>query len=390
MQQPRASRTFATRAFLPRGRRPRRGPSICARRLAALSIIAGVTPGEAGPAHTGLAETPALVEPVAVFGGDQRVAIPLRFKALRGKIGLFFNRRSRTVCTAFCVAPDIVATAGHCLHRPHGERPPHPADFWFARNYDAERHFERIAGSMSGAAAQHVMSGTMELSVRPPIDASKDWALVRLSSRACSRGVLAIGTLSSEAMIAEAAAKRIVQVSYHRDFTPWKLAYSQPCGVERSFETADWASIVGDFADPTQLVLHTCDTGDASSGSPLLLDAPDGLKVVGINVGTYVRSKVLMEDGQIKKRLKADTVANTAVNSSAFAGKLATFQQAQISGFARANTPIADGAASARSLWRRTRWNLWGEAALGHRGLRGCARPAGYRACNPGAAEALA
>ncbi len=328
--QPRASRTFATRAFLPRGRRPRRGPSTCARRLAALSIIAGVTPGEAGPAHTGLAETPALVEPVAVFGGDQRVAIPLRFKALRDKIGLFFNRRSRTVCTAFCVAPDIVATAGHCLHRPHGERPPHPADFWFARNYDAERHFERIAGSMSGAAAQHVMSGTMELSVRPPIDASKDWALVRLSSRACSRGVLAIGTLSSEAMIAEAAAKRIVQVSYHRDFTPWKLAYSQPCGVERSFETADWASIVGDFADPTQLVLHTCDTGDASSGSPLLLDAPDGLKVVGINVGTYVRSKVLMEDGQIKKRLKADTVANTAVNSSAFAGKLATFQQAQI------------------------------------------------------------
>ena len=328
--QPRASRALATRAFLPRRRRPRRGPSTCALRFGALIIIAGVTPGQAGPAHTGLAETAALVEPVAVFGGDQRVAIPLRFKALRDKIGLFFNRRSRMVCTAFCVAPDIVATAGHCLHRTHGERPAHPADFWFARNYDAERHFEGIAGSMSGAAAQHVMSGTMDLSVRPPIDASKDWALVRLSSRACSRGVLAIGTLSSEAMIAEAAAKRIVQVSYHRDFTPWKLAYSQPCGVARSFETADWASIVDDFADPAQLVLHTCDTGNASSGSPLLLDAPDGLKVVGINVGTYVRSKVLMEDGQIKKHLKADTVANTAVNSSAFAGKLATFQQAQI------------------------------------------------------------
>jgi peptidoglycan hydrolase-like protein with peptidoglycan-binding domain len=51
---------------------------------------------------------------------------------------------------------------------------------------------------------------------------------------------------------------------------------------------------------------------------------------VGVNVGTYVQSKVLMEDGRISKRLEAAQVANTAVNSSAFAGKLATFQQAAI------------------------------------------------------------
>ena len=235
-----------------------------------------MTAGQAGPAHTGLAETPALVEPVAVFGGDERVAIPPDSRRCRTKSGCSSTGARALVCTAFCVAPDIVATAGHCLYRTHGERPPHPADFWFARNYDAERHFERIAGSRRGAAAQHVMSGAMDLNVRPPIDASKDWALVRLSSRACSRGVLAIGTLSSEAMIAEAAAKRIVQVPIIGISRPWKLAYSQPCGVARSFETADWASIAGDFADPTQLVLHTCDTGGASSGSPLLLEPAEG------------------------------------------------------------------------------------------------------------------
>ena len=43
--------------------------------------------------------------------------------------------------------------------------------------------------------------------------------------------------------------------------------------------------------------------------------------MIGINVGTYVQSKVLMQDGKVTKRLKADTVANTAVAARAFAGQ---------------------------------------------------------------------
>jgi protease YdgD len=275
-------------------------------------------------------QAPSLRRQVAVFGADDRVPVPARYKDLQDKIGLLFNPRSHMVCTAFCVAPDIVATAGHCLHRTHGERPPRLADFWFARNYDAERQFARIAGYGNGAAAQHVMSGTMDLSVRPPIDATHDWALVRLARPACSKGVLPIRALSPDALMTEAKAKHIFQVSYHRDFMPWKVAYSQPCGVARSFGNADWSTIARDFSDPAQLVLHTCDTGGASSGSPLLLDTPQGPQVVGINVGTYVQSKVLMENGQVTKRMKADSVANTAVGSGAFAAKLASFRQAAI------------------------------------------------------------
>lgn len=101
--------------------------------------------------------------------------------ALKVKIGLLFSQRSRLVCTALCVAANVVATAGHCLYRTHGEPAPPLADFWFARNFEGKRHFARIAGSGRSAAAQHVMSGSMDLNVRPPIDASKDWALVRLS-----------------------------------------------------------------------------------------------------------------------------------------------------------------------------------------------------------------
>ena len=35
--------------------------------------------------------------------------------------------------------------------------------------------------------------------------------------------------------------------------------------------------------------------------------------MIGINVGTYVQSKVVMQEGKVIQRLKADTVANTAV-----------------------------------------------------------------------------
>jgi protease YdgD len=297
---------------------------------AALLLVAWAPASQAGPQPPASARSPVRAEPVAVFGSDERTSLPARFKPLEDKIGLLFNQRSRMVCTAFCVAENVVATAGHCLHRTHGEPPPRLADFWFARNFDRQRQFARIAGHGSGAVAQHVMSGTMDLSVRPPIDASKDWALVRLSHAACHKGVLTIGTLPTDMIIAAAAANRIFQVSYHRDFSPWKLAYSRPCGVARSFEAADWATIARDFADPAQLLLHTCDTGGASSGSPLLLEGDQGLVVVGINVGTYVQSKVLIRDGQVTKRFKADTVANTAVASSAFAAKLAAFRQALI------------------------------------------------------------
>jgi len=267
-----------------------------------------------------------------VFGADERVPLPAKYGNLQGKIGLLFNKRSRTVCTAFCVAPDTIATAGHCLFRLAGERAPRTADFWFARNYDTVRDYARIAGYDRGATAQHVMSGGTTLSLRPPIDATRDWALVRLSRAICSKGTLAVQPLSHEQIVAESAAKRLFQVAYHRDFTPWKLAFATPCAAGRSFRGADWKTIVEDFTEPDALILHTCDTGGASSGSPLLVDAGRGPEVVGINVGTYVQSKVLTQDGQVTRRFKSEIVANTGVSATAFAAKLDAFRRAAILG----------------------------------------------------------
>ena len=273
---------------------------------------------------------PALRHPVAVFGEDERGPLPARLRPVQEKMGLLFNRRSRTVCTAFCVARDTIATAGHCLYRTAGERPPQLADFWFARNFDAVRDHARIAGHGTGGAAQHVVSGSSRLSIRPPIDASKDWALVRLARPVCARGFLPVRAMGGDDIIAAAREGRVFQISYHYDYTPWKLAYSHACAVRKSFDTADWSIIAQDFSDTGALLLHTCDTGGASSGSPLLIETPTGPEVIGINVGTYEQSKVFMQNGKVTKRLKADNVANTAVSATAFAARLDAFREAAI------------------------------------------------------------
>ena len=271
-----------------------------------------------------------LVRPVAVFGTDDRRPLPGKYNEVREKLGLLFSVRGRSVCTAFCVAKDVVATAGHCLLKIGGERTPRIGDFWFLRNYDAVRDVAHIAGHGNGTAALNVMLGSMSLSIRPPIQATKDWALVRLARPACSKGVLPIRVLPLDQIVKEAEAKRVFQISYHRDYIPWKLAYGRPCGVRKKFETADWSTISQDFSEAEKLILHTCDTGGASSGSPLLLDTEEGPEVIGINVGTYVQSKVLMQEGKVMKRLKADAVANTGVASAAFAEQLETFREAVV------------------------------------------------------------
>ena len=117
---------------------------------------------------------------------------------------------------------------------------------------------------------------------------------------------------------------------FHRDFGNWQLAFGSPCAVRRGFANADWEAISHDFSDPADVILHTCDTGGASSGSPLLIDGPSGPEVVGINVGTYVQSKVLLQNGEVVHRYQSNSVANTGVAAAAFLPRLEAFARAEI------------------------------------------------------------
>jgi Putative peptidoglycan binding domain/Trypsin len=311
------------------------GMRICRSRTARFcaSVTLGIVLTGSAQAQNGI--DPSGFIPVAIFGTDDRVPVPQRYQKLQESIGVLFNLRAKTVCTAFCVADAMIATAGHCLYRQDAAAkdkaaPPRLADFWFARGYDTTRDYARIAGYAGGAAAQNVLAGSQKLNLTPPIDATSDWALIRVARPVCAKHALPVEPLTMAEVQSRADAKQVFQIAYHRDFTQWRPAYSKPCEVKRSFNGADWPIISKDFSNPEQLLLHTCDTGGASSGSPMLVDTPSGPKVIGINVGTYVQSRVLTQNGQTIQRLKPETIANTGVAAAVFADKLEAFKTAII------------------------------------------------------------
>lgn len=271
-----------------------------------------------------------LLSRIAVFGTDDRTPLPARLKSLEGSIGLLYDQSSRTVCSAFCVGDDIVATAGHCLYGTDHEHTPKLASFTFRLPARKQNIPTPIAGTRADGVGQFVASGSIELSTRPPIDASHDWALVRMSKPICRGNTLPLSRAPSEEVVKLAAKKRVYQAGFHRDFGNWTLAYGGPCSVRHSFDNADWETISKDFAGAREVLFHTCDTGGASSGSPLLIDGANGPEVVGINVGTYVQSQVLLQDGQVVHRYKATDVANTGVAAEAIRGKLDAFESADI------------------------------------------------------------
>ncbi len=270
------------------------------------------------------------VQKVAVFGRDERSPVPKAYASLGRKIGILYSRRARTLCTAFCVGDDIIATAAHCFFRTAQEPLPAVSDFVFRRDGDAGRRQSPLAGHPTGTKAQFVLAGSMRLSVRPPIEAARDWALARLAEPICRGHTLKLAPMPAAEIGRLAEAGRLFQIAYHRDYASGRLAFARDCQVQHKDNADSWDGVSRDFVDADNLILHTCDTGGASSGSPLLVDAADGPAVVGINVGTYVQSKIALRGGEVVRRYRARDIANTGVNIAAIADKITAFSRAPI------------------------------------------------------------
>ena len=58
-----------------------------------------------------------LAAKASVFGTDQRVPLPQSLQQAGAKLGVFFDSKSHSVCTAFCIAPDLVAASNGANHR---------------------------------------------------------------------------------------------------------------------------------------------------------------------------------------------------------------------------------------------------------------------------------
>lgn len=248
----------------------------------------------------------------AVFGKDERRMLAGRQKFLRDRIGVLEHRGTGAVCTAFCVAENVVATAGHCVVGTASQPGSRPWMLRFRRD-NGRGAITGISGAATQTVSRSIVTGAAHLSTRPPINATSDWALLRLERPVCPAGGFRIGQLSLEDVAANAAAGLVYHVAYHRDLAHWQLAIGKSCPVIPQKRGREAAQVDRDFERPEHLILHTCDTEAASSGSPLLIDGDNGPEVVGINVGTYVRSRVITHDGEVVHRLASEVVANTAL-----------------------------------------------------------------------------
>ena len=267
----------------------------------------------------------------AVFGADDRRPLPAHLKWLDDSVGLVTSDVERTLCTGFCVGRRTVATAAHCLFRTAGERRSNLASFRFVVGAPGTRRLAGITGKTTGAVPQHVMAGSTELSVTPPIDATRDWALMRLAEPVCAGHSLVVDKTAPIRVNRLAARGRLWNVGFHGDLKNWRLTAARNCDVTTRVTEPARKQMARDFSDISALVLHECDTGLASSGSPVLAIGPDDrVRVVAINVGTYQQTRYLVTRGSVTRRFKPATVANTAVAGAAFADQVLAFTRADI------------------------------------------------------------
>ncbi len=268
-----------------------------------------------------LAAPPSATIPVAVFESDDRRTLrSSRHAELSKFIGLL-RVNGAPVCTAFCVAPDMVATASHCLFGTSAMKGPALDTVAFSTAAD-DAATAAIAGETAVVQRHNVMSGTRHLNVSPPIDAASDWAVARLASPVCLSGGLPLAPDVAQDTARGndgATPAPLFQIAMHRDLPDTGLRYDGPCAVLPNREDLNEDLRARDFSGLEQLIFHRCDTGPGSSGSPMLVDSGDGPRVAGINIGTYVISHTVVGARAGVEQNQSLPIANTAVRSSAFA-----------------------------------------------------------------------
>lgn len=254
----------------------------------------------------------------AVFGRDDRTPLRGAHTTMAKKIGALTSSNTGALCTAFCLAPDIIATAAHCLFGAEPADRPALADLKFELSFPGAPATARIAGGAVGNQDQNIIAGSRRLRLSPPISAARDWAMARLETPVCQAGGLALASSQRDAPAGDH-----FQIAGHRDRPESPLLLSRDCGLPAEFSQAGAVArdLQRDFSSWRNIALHRCDTGGGSSGSPLLVEHKGDAIVTGLNVGTYfaARGVISAADGAPLPRAP---IANTAISVAPLAAAL--------------------------------------------------------------------
>ena len=262
-----------------------------------------------------------------VLGKDSRTAVPKKYKALTRAMGVLYKPKTKAICSAFCVAPDVIATAAHCaLSGKKGSRLPDLAQILFFRYLPERRKFSRatVANGYKDMIPRNMLVGTpitraFQTSLKGQY---RDWALVKLKYRSCARNVLSVRVASSRELFKASRQKKIFQLAFHGDRSAMKIpAYSTPCRI---------LNVSAKKRQAPKVLQHDCDMVGGSSGSPIFMETPKGPVVIGVNIAGISRQKVLRRGKKIVKWFRKKPRYNSAVNVRAFAAKIEHLSKADI------------------------------------------------------------
>ncbi len=284
-----------------------------------------------------------LVKKIAVLGEDDRTPLPEKYQSIAAGIGILgqpgLNGWS---CTAFCVAPNIIATNAHCIVRnpTMGKRLNLSKTLFilpkFKQSFTGNTYKHRLTYPEYVHAKKPYLSiYSGNFSQKSPLNSQgQDWAFTKLIHSVCKGRSLSFADVPLKEIKRAAARDKVFMIGYHGDKKMNERLYSKNCKI-RSRNNALY------FLKPQRRIMskqaillpHTCDAFKGSSGSPIFLETKTGPKVVGINLGSlrYERYRIRRNryTGKIisRKKLKNGKETNMAIQPKVFIEGLQRFEQ---------------------------------------------------------------
>ena len=322
------------------------------------------------------------IHKTAIIGKDDRDYVSSKYQNLSTGIGILLelNQRKGGVCTAFCVAPNVIATNAHCLirkaakgkkrtlkkvlfflppiRRTHYERKTlsstalsssyfgnHDIFFQKKTNFFKKQNLNqgnkpkiptsRIDLVSDNQPGLSIFSGQYS-SQNTIQNQTQDWAFAKLKRNICLNKTLSFTNAPMSKLLRAARRNEIFMIGFHGDLKMKNRRISQPCRVrfnrnKNYLKNAQSRS--GKYAG--MLIPHTCDSTGGSSGSPIFLYKERGPEVIGINVATFRQERYTavrhpFTGKIIKRRLISRNQVNMAVQPVQFQNRLKRYKNERL------------------------------------------------------------
>lgn len=200
--------------------------------------------------------------PKGIKGADNRVRVngaDAKWSAL-GRVHL----AGRGFCTGVLVEPDKVLTAGHCVWNRHTGKPLPPQYLYFVAGYHKESFIAASAIKQITLAPDFQPGDSISLEA-----AEKDWALLELETPIEGISPIPMLSMTAKDLTQLRGQRQILQAGFGRD-SPYVLSVDDQCGIQVKIMDLE-------------LVTHNCDAIRGGSGSPLMIQTSNGLRVVALH-----------------------------------------------------------------------------------------------------------